>query len=64
MHTQISFVLRLEAQEQSQCQIAMVKMAILQSPGPHGTHTEGVPNMISQDPSMGFCEIIVEQCGD
>ena len=53
-HTKISFVFRLEAQEQSQCQITMVKMAILRSCGPHGRHTQGKPNLTSQDPSMGL----------
>ena len=49
-----SFVLWLEAQEQSQRQIAMAKMVILRSRGQHGAYTQGKPNMISQDPSMGL----------
>ena len=47
------FVLRLEAQEQSRRQIAMAKMAILRSRGPHGTQKQDEANLISQDPSMG-----------
>ena len=31
-----------------------LNMAILWSRGPHGTHTQGVPNIVSQDPSMGL----------
>ena len=52
-HQKICFVVSLEAQEQSQRQIAMVKLAILRSRGPHGTQKQGLANLISQDPSMG-----------
>ena len=53
MHKKFNFVLRIEDQEQSRRQIAMVKMEILQSCGPHGTLNQDVFYMISQDPSMG-----------
>ena len=45
---------RIEAQEQIQRRISIVKMAILRFCGPHGMHTQGVPNLISQDPRMGI----------